>query len=191
MLGGDGGDPLVIGGDLIAQATELWQTGRRLAAACLQDDLVVGGRDGGMDLANQLRDAIVVPRSMLGQKAFQSAGMGALQLLQGGPALQQGLNPWGVQGSEPSAQLGKILGSAIGDLLQGADLLLDQATPVLGEEAEEACGGGVRPQWGEAVAVMAEQIQQQECVTVVVLGAGGEEGAPEGGRHGGRHRVQD
>jgi len=39
--------------------------------------------------------------------------------------------------------------------------------------------------------VVAEQIQQQESVAVVVLCARGEECVAVGGRHGWRHRVQD
>jgi hypothetical protein len=88
VIGGNGSDALVIGGGLISQDTELSQAGRSPAAAGFQNDLVAGGRDGGIDLAKLLGQTVVFPRAMLGKEAFEGARMGALQLLQGGPAVQ-------------------------------------------------------------------------------------------------------
>jgi len=44
VIGGNGSDALVIGGDLISQDTELSQAGGSPAAAGFQNDLVAGGR---------------------------------------------------------------------------------------------------------------------------------------------------
>ena len=55
----------------------------------------------------------------------------------------------------------EILREAVGELLDDADLLLDQAAPVFGQKTEQPCFRSVLLQGEEAVAVVAEQIQQQ------------------------------
>jgi hypothetical protein len=94
-------------------------------------------------------------------------------------------------GPEPGADLREILRDTVRELLDDADLLLDQGAPVFGSGNGAAVCQGRPVAGGQAVAAMAEQIQQQEGVAVVVLGARGEESVAVRGRHGRRHRVQD
>jgi len=82
--------------------------------------------------------------------------MGALQLWERGPAVQQVMGQALVKGAEPVPKLGEVLLDGIGKLLDDADLLADESPAVFGEKTEQPCLGGIVLQGGKAVAVMAE-----------------------------------